>query len=347
MTPRWLDLRVGYRCNQSCRYCDQGTLRETVADLATGEVEAALAEHPAHGVWLAGGEVSLRADLPRLVRRARELGFVRVGIQTNGQVLATAGAASMLRDAGLTDVALALPAASPSLYQWLTGSPEARRRALQAARRIRAAGLDLRITTVLTRSILGELDTLARLAIDLGAQAHRWILARAQGAAGTEVLPRLARTQAPLASALRLGLEARIDEETAGVPLCLLPSPALAADRLDAPPVVRAGLPEAPWPRHRPDVCRSCPLAGVCSGMESAYLARWGSSELRPGGPPPPPAPLEELTIRLEPDTDTRELRQRLVGLAPGGTVVLAGEHPQRAALVRDAERLGSRVREG
>lgn len=344
MTARWLDLRVGYRCNQGCRYCDQGRLRDTGADLSTEAVEAALAAHPAHGVWLAGGEVTLRPDLPRLVRHARALGFTRVGVQTNGAVLAAPGAATGLREAGLTDVALALPAASPALFDWLTGAPGAQKRALAAAKRARSAGLELRLVTVLTRSILGELDALARLGVELGADGHRWILARAQGSAGIEVLPRLARVEAPLASALRIELDARLDVETSGLPLCLLPSPALAGDRRDAPPVVRAGIPEPAWPRHRPDRCAGCPLAGACRGMESAYLARWGDGELRPPGGEPAISAGGTLRVTLGPDTDTRRLRQDLVHLAPGGRVVLSGDHPQRAALVRDAERLGLEV---
>ncbi len=86
---RWTDLRLGTACNLACRFCDQAGLR---GEADTAAALAALAALPhREGVVLAGGELTTRPDLLELVRGARALGFQRVALQTNGQVLAAAG----------------------------------------------------------------------------------------------------------------------------------------------------------------------------------------------------------------------------------------------------------------
>ncbi len=369
---RWIDLRTGYACNNRCRFCDQGDLRDRVADadLATlsRTLVAARVEHGATGVWLAGGEVTTRPDLPALIGAARDAGYARVGLQTNGRILAAAGAAAALRRAGLTDVAVALPAASEPLHAFLTGVPGALRQTICGARRAREAGLHLRFTTVITRSALTELPAIVRLAADLQPEAHRWILAREQGAATIGVLPRLSGVQGPLAEVIRHQQDVRIDVETVGVPLCLLPDRGVVAvDRFDHPSTPRVfppGLVEPNRPREKPAICSGCALAPVCPGVDLAYLERWGSDELQPQpGPPPAPDPLFLPVIApcaatcagcaarvawagAWPTEATRLLRQRLIRAAAEqpATLVFAGpspwSHPALPELVREAVKL-------
>lgn len=369
---RWIDLRTGYACNNRCRFCDQGDLRDRVVDADLGTLTLALvaarAEHRAEGVWLAGGEVTIRPDLPALIRAARGVGFTRVGLQTNGRVVAAPGAAASLVRAGLTDVAVALPAASEALHAFLVGVPGALRQTLTGARHARASGLGLQLTTVVTRSALTELPAIARLSVELRADAHRWVVARDQGAATIGVLPRLSAVEAPLAEVIRFEQDARIDVETVGVPLCLLPDRgAMAADRLADPGVVRVfppGLEEVPRPREKPGVCVGCTLAPVCPGVDLAYLGRWGTDELRPlPGPPPGSDPLflpvvapcvatcagcaaRSAWAGSWPTESTRRLRQRLVRAAAEHptTLVFAGpspwSHPALPELVREAVNL-------
>lgn len=370
---RWIDLRTGYTCNNRCRFCDQADLREVRPDASLPALEAALvaARPGADGVWLAGGEITLRPDLPALIRAARAAGFVRVGLQTNGRILAAPGAAEALRRAGLTDVALALPAATEALSAWLTGVPGALAQSRAGARRARSAGLALRVHTVLTRSALTQMPALARQAVELGAEAHRWILAREQGAATVGEVPPLGAVRAPLAEVIHFGQEARLEVETVGVPLCLLPDKGVvAADRLDAPAprrVFPAGLEEPLRPREKPAVCARCTLSPACPGPDAAALARDGLRDLSPvPGPLPRPDPVVLAVIApcaagcpgcgaraawaeagaAWPTESTRTLRRRLVAAAAHHPHTLAfggpspWSHPALPELVREATRL-------
>ncbi|MFZ5479989.1 MAG: radical SAM protein [Myxococcota bacterium] len=339
-----LDLRVGYRCNNRCRFCDQaGRAGEASLDAIVGALRA----HRGDAVWLAGGEITLRPDLPRLVAAAREAGYGRVGLQTNGRVLAVPGAAKSLRDAGLTDVAVAIHAATAELHDWLTREPGSFRQAVLGARRSREAGLELRVSSVTTRSNTDDLPRIARLAVELGAGGHRWHACK-PGGEDRALVPRFARLARPLADALDVARDARAEADTAGVPLCFLPGHlAAAADRLDAPAPDRlfpVGEAEPPVPRGKGPPCVGCPLAHVCAGPYAGYVARWGWDEFVAPGGSPAPVP-DPAVLDVAPDETTRSLRQRLVRVATAKTVVFAGPdpwaHPGLPTMVREAVRLG------
>ena len=363
----WLDLRTGYRCNHRCRFCDQaGRVGEASLDALVAVLRAQRAE----GVWLAGGEITLRPDLPRLVSAAREAGYARVGLQTNGRILAAPGAAASLRAAGLTDAVVAVHGPTAGMHDFLTQAAGSFRQALVGIRRLREAGVATRVSTVVTRSSTDVLPEIAGLAVKIGAEGHRWNVCRPQGADDRMLVPRFSLLQRPLLDALDVARDARIEADTAGVPLCFLPGHlASAADRLDGPPPARAfppGLEEAPPPRRRGPPCVDCRLAHACAGPTEAYVERWGWDEIVPVGALPTPKVGDRIFFPvIAPcalscpgchtraafgsswaQETTRALRQRLVRATgePARALVFAGaspwSHPALPTMVREAARL-------
>ncbi len=336
----WTDVRVGFTCNNACKFCDQA---ET-GDASSEALERRLRELPHRdGVILAGGEVTIRPDLPALVATARRLGFRRVAIQTNGRVLAARGASAHLRAQGLTDAIVAIHADRADVHDWLVSVEGAWRQATAGARAAAASGVNTRLATVLTRSNLAALAGLPALATRLGASGLRFIVAREEGRArdtARMMVPRLSLAAEALEPVLDAALAMRIDVEVVGVPLCLLPRHrALAADRLDSSPVHHAFAIGAPTTRARAYAapCQPCRLRHACPGLDAAYLARHGDGEL-PAAPP-------LATLLVTRDTPGRVLKQALVRARRLGATHLRlegdAEHPEWHNLVREAARLG------
>lgn len=350
---RWTDLRTGYACNQHCRFCDQGDARTQIAEAGHDDVAAALSRIPHRdGVVLAGGEVTLRPDLPKLISAAKTLGFRRIGVQTNGRVLAAKGAASQLKALGLSDVVLALHAPQGALHDWLVETPGSFRLAVAAARASVAATLRLRLTTVVVRSNVPLLAAMPQLAGELGASSLRFTLCREQGAAAPNarmLVPRWELAGPALEAALDAARLAGVDAEIVGLPSCILTEHRVAvADRLDVPQPDRAYVVHAEQPRgdnvYGPD-CAACQLRSICPGVNAAYALRYGYDELRPVGVPPALVP-SVVTLELCDENgprSTRILRQALVKLRAGGVakLELVGEHAERNLVLKEAERLG------
>jgi hypothetical protein len=141
-------------------------------------------------------------------------------------------------------------------------------RALEASRK---AGLDVVVTTVLTRSNQAVLSELPAMLSSAGASA--WCISvpvatgRAEEAA-PRVLPRLAVALPYALHALDRARRASLVAFVSGAPLCLLG------------PFAERSLPSSR--RAYADTCGGCASRERCPGVDALYLERLGERELRP-----------------------------------------------------------------
>jgi MoaA/NifB/PqqE/SkfB family radical SAM enzyme len=84
-SPFLVQMVVIRRCNLSCGYCSE--FDKTSEPIPSELLEKRLEKLKAlgtFGISLTGGEPTLHPDLPRLIRKCRELGFFRTGMISNG-----------------------------------------------------------------------------------------------------------------------------------------------------------------------------------------------------------------------------------------------------------------------
>ncbi len=274
-------ISLGWACDGACVFCAQDGRDGPPRPLA--EVEAELARLAAEGaseLTFVGGEPLLAPSLDGAVAAARRLGFTKIGVQTSGRRL-TPERARALAAAGVTDVQLSLHGARPEVHDYHAGVDGALAASVAGLGAARAAGLEVAVATVVTRSNQRNLAELARLLAARGAAA--WLLAipHAAGAAAASfdrVIPRLGLAVPfalhALEVATRLGLPAFV----AGAPLCALGPFASRALPLDA---------AASAPRAYGEACDGCAARAACPGVDPTYLARFGGDELAPREAPP------------------------------------------------------------
>lgn len=84
-SPLLAQMVVIRRCNLSCGYCSEfdKTSNPIPVELLENRLEK-LKELGTFGISLTGGEPTLHPDLPRLIRKCRELRFFRTGMISNG-----------------------------------------------------------------------------------------------------------------------------------------------------------------------------------------------------------------------------------------------------------------------
>jgi molybdenum cofactor biosynthesis enzyme MoaA len=138
--PYWTDscfpmvhLNTGPICNIRCVYCNVhgGTDQrlyavdyiERLMDDAARRVLRARGAQGVPTVDLIGGEPTLHPELPRLIRMARERGFQRVFICTNGVRLRRPGYLDELVSAGLTGIRLSFHDHRPDMANQLADVP--------------------------------------------------------------------------------------------------------------------------------------------------------------------------------------------------------------------------------
>ncbi|MGF1672136.1 MAG: radical SAM protein [Rivularia sp. (in: cyanobacteria)] len=102
---QYVELTMHFRCNLKCEHCMIEDTMDWLEPQSIKEFKDILTYNNQHRRWkgiiLTGSEVTLRRDLPELVRLARNQGFERVRIQTNAIRLADKSYCQELITAGI------------------------------------------------------------------------------------------------------------------------------------------------------------------------------------------------------------------------------------------------------
>jgi MoaA/NifB/PqqE/SkfB family radical SAM enzyme len=166
------DIRLGYRCNARCGFCYYQDKLDTPVELEPTTEQLAnrlrtLRGHGATEVEFTGGEPTIRADLPHLVRLARTLGFVNVSIITNGLRLAKPAYAEQVVDAGANDFLFSIHGHDAHLHDSHTKLPGSFVRILRAVENVGALGARVRATTTVTGNNHARLGDIVELLLRL------------------------------------------------------------------------------------------------------------------------------------------------------------------------------------
>lgn len=106
------NLDVTNRCNLNCPICFANANRtKMIYEPSLEEIKHMMVNLrneniPCPAIQFAGGEPTLREDLPEIIRTAKELGFVHIQIATNGIKLQNVEYIKKLREAGLSTIYL-------------------------------------------------------------------------------------------------------------------------------------------------------------------------------------------------------------------------------------------------
>jgi MoaA/NifB/PqqE/SkfB family radical SAM enzyme len=290
---RWLEISADYRCNNRCIGChsvqDQGP-RMSTREAAEHLLRAR--QRGATSLWLGGGEPTLRKDSFALVKKARELGYARIKLQTNGMLLSYAEVTRAYVEAGVTEVSFSIKGATAESHDRLTRTPGCHALMLAGIEQVRGHGLTMTGDTLLYASNVHELPAMVRTYAALGlSHFDVWCFSAVdQG-------DRDLASQVPKLSDVARGVVQAMDE-----------NPGVSLTSLHTPPCV---IPEthARCLFHAADLgllvtnpggtsfmleqsaieggvflpsCARCAERPRCGGARRDYLAIHGDAELRP-----------------------------------------------------------------
>jgi len=246
----------------------------------------------AQHLWLSGGEPTLRKDFLATLRAARQLGYRRIKVQTNGMLFAYDGFADRAVAAGMNEANLLLKTLDPSTHDALNRTHNGLRALHRGLERLRIKHIRLEGDVLLTADTIAELPELVRHYADLGLKHFNlWLFSLAdQGQTD------LSRFVPRLSDALPHILAARALAHARGVTLCSLASPhctlpldawdllfdAAGMDMLVVNPGGHAFKMEdsrlEAGAFHLP--CETCAVRRWCHGLRPDYVAVHGTSEL-------------------------------------------------------------------
>jgi len=296
MTER-IDLKVGFACNNLCKFCVQGDKRDRLPAKPLAELRQALAEgrrSGASGVVFTGGEPALHPGLLGLVRRARELGYQDIQIQTNGRSFCYEKLVRKLIAAGVNEFGPSLHGSRPAIHDFLTGAPGSFLQTAAGMRNIKRLGARLITNTVITKANYRDLPDLARLLVSLGVDQFQFAFMHVTGRAAEHrawLTARKTLIEPWVKAGLDVGLAAGRRVMTEAIPYCFMSGyEACVAERIipatkifDAETVIedytsaRRNQGKAKGPR-----CPECAHFQACEGPWREYPEMFGWDEFVP-----------------------------------------------------------------
>ncbi len=198
--PICLTWELTYACNLACIHCLSSSGRRDPGELSTAEAHAVIDELRAMQVFyinIGGGEPTLRPDFHELVDHCTG-GGVGVKFSTNGSTMTTERA-RRLAAAGYVDVQISIDGATAATNDPVRGVGSFAS-AVRAMDRLAEAGFGaFKISVVITRHNVVELDALLAMAARYGAQLRLTRLRPSgRGAASWHLLHPSRRQQAEL-----------------------------------------------------------------------------------------------------------------------------------------------------
>ena len=165
------------RCNIRCQFCYYGNCLSQ-PNPPNEWVKAQLIYARRHGIKdvdFSGGEPTLRGDLSELVSYARESGFRKICVITNGLIMSNESYAQGLIKSGLNDVLFSIHGHCPEIHDYLTQIPGSFQRLLKATQNVKKEGINFRTNTVVTKANYKNLPQLAELLLILKPKAVNFI----------------------------------------------------------------------------------------------------------------------------------------------------------------------------
>ena len=222
-----LDLKVGFACNNNCRFCVVADKRR-LGNLSTVQLKENIvsgARSGANEIVFTGGEVTLRKDLLELIRFARDKGFTHLQLQSNCRMLFYKDFIDKLLDAGINEFSPSIHGSTPEVHDDLVRAPGAYKQTLGAIRNL--VDMDLRVltNTVITRQNYKQLPEIAQILIDIGVMQYQFAFVHAEGNAYEyfdEIVPRKSVIQSYVHKGVDLGAESGTSVMVEAYPFCFM-----------------------------------------------------------------------------------------------------------------------------
>jgi MoaA/NifB/PqqE/SkfB family radical SAM enzyme len=296
--PDRVDIKVGFACNNHCRFCVQGQKRLRFGRREKQELQKILSENKNryHGVVFTGGEPTLHPDLVDLVTEARRLGYLSIQIQSNGRMFAYRDLCRRLVDAGANEFSPALHGHRAELHDFLTTVAGSFSQTVAGIENLKKLGQRVVTNTVITRSNFRHLTDIARLLVELGVDQFQLAFVHPVGSAlenFSSIVPRLSLIEPFVKEALDVGLSAGAIVMTEAIPYCFMMGyEELIGERImpstrifDAEGVIEEykeyRLVEG---KAKGPPCSRCSRTAYCEGPWREYPERFGWSEFMPVG---------------------------------------------------------------
>ncbi len=298
-TIKRIDLKLGFQCNNHCRFCVQGNKREIYPNKSDSEVKEILKKRAKthQGVVFTGGEPTIRKELIDWVKYAKKLGYKEIQIQTNGRLFAYKDYCQEIIKAGANEFGPAIHGSSAKIHDYLTRSPGSFEQTVKGIKNLTSLGQYVGTNSVITKPSYRDLPNLARLLVSLKVNQFQFAFIHINSLIKNdpqqirEIVPRHSEVEPYVKRGLRIGIDAGIPVMTEAIPYCFMKDyENFIAERIIPDTnVFDADFEVKDYTKYRKNQgkakgpkCPKCKYYSICEGPWKEYPEIFGWSEFKP-----------------------------------------------------------------
>jgi len=293
---------VGYECNNNCVFCINIDKRN-LWRRSTGEIIAEIyraKKQNADIVEFVGGETTIRKDFFTLIKAAKKLGFKEIIMATNGRTFSSRSFAEKTFETGLNHVIFSVHGHNAAAHDALTLVPGSYEQLITGIKNAQKLGFEkINGNTTVVRQNMKYLPEIGKFYLENGIRNVEFIYVDPNyGGAHNDFykyVPKISEAAVYMRRTLDYGRKHGYDKwKVRYVPLCyftdyldqiseiqevrLFHSKHWAPDFKDED----ASLNRAKVGRRKTARCAGCALYGLCEGIWTCYLEKYGDRELKP-----------------------------------------------------------------
>jgi MoaA/NifB/PqqE/SkfB family radical SAM enzyme len=294
--PKRLDIKLGYTCNNNCRFCvaaDKRCFKDQ--DTYTIKRDLGLAKkNGAVDVIFTGGEVTIRPDIFELISHARSLGYRIIYIQTNGRMFYYPEFCHRAINLGANSFSISVHGHRPEIHDYLTRAEGSFRQTVTGIRNLRDMSQTVMTNSVITKQNYRFLPEIAQYLIDLEVNQLQLAFPHANGNAYKnfdEIMPLKSDIVSYVHEAIDRGIDSGVEVMVEAYPFCFMKGyERYCSDRIIPPTMVKEisntiedfSLVRKKHAKATGPDCRECRYYSVCEGPWREYPERFGWSEFKP-----------------------------------------------------------------
>jgi len=295
-----VDIKLGFQCNNHCRFCVQGDKREKFPDKTDREVRDILEKEAkeCQEVLFSGGEPTFRPnELLDWVRYAKELKYQIIQIQTNGRMFAYMNYCEEIIKAGANVFGLSIHGSNPQIHDYLTRVPGSWGQTTRGIKNLKSLGRSVMTNSVVNKINYKDLPDLAKLLVSLGVRQFQFAFMHINRLIASdpklikEIVPRHPAVEPYVKKGLQIGIKAGLRVMTEAIPYCFMKGyEQYIAEKIipdaavyDADSVIKDFTPHRKTKgKAKGPNCKKCRYYKVCEGPWKEYPEIFGWKEFKP-----------------------------------------------------------------
>jgi len=295
-----IDIKIGFQCNNHCRFCIQEGKREIYPQKTTKEIQIILkkSRRLAERVIFTGGEPSFNPEkLLEFIKYAKDLDYKEIQIQSNGRIFSYKDYCREAITAGANQFALAVHGSNSRIHDYLTMVPGSWNQTIKGIKNLKSLNGHIITNSVITKVNYKDLPFLARLLVNLKVRQFQFAFMHINHNIVSyqnrikEIVPRYKEIEFYVKKGLQIGIDAKINVMTEAIPYCFMRGYEnfIAEKNIPDVHIFDATFEIENYTRHRKIKgktkglnCKKCKYFKFCEGPWREYPEIFGWNEFKP-----------------------------------------------------------------